>query len=70
VQPGIVRYVIIAGAGVALLSAGLFLLNSFVNSFQNAPSYIQIVIIPIATGIATYLFMQYKNLLNKEVGAK
>lgn len=69
-QSGIVRYVIIAGAGAALLSAGLFLLNNFVNSLQNAPSYIQIAVIPIATGIAVYLFMQYKNLINREVGAE
>lgn len=60
-------YIVVAGTGIAVLAGGLYILDLLVNSLNNAPSYIVVAALPLATGIAVSLFMLYKRLLTREV---
>lgn len=62
-------YIVVAGTGIAVLAGGLYIMDLLVNSLSNAPSYIIVVVLPLATGIAVSLFMLYKRLLTREVSS-
>ena len=62
----IIRYVVIAGAGLAILATGMYILNTLFNQMAATP-YMQIFIIPIAAAVALMLYTLYQRIVTREL---